>query len=91
MGLLDRLFGKRKRAGVPVPEHAVIVYYGSTDLSRLTALEEELSQAIAVAGVGEFDRNEVATDGSDGFLYMYGPNADALFGAVRSHLRFLSM
>src|SRR4030095_10580558 len=76
MGLLDRLFGKRKRAGVPVPEHAVIVYfqYGSTDLSRLTALEEEISQAIAAAGVGEFDGNEVATDGSDGFLYMYGPS-----------------
>ena len=33
-----------------------------------------------------FDGNEVATDGSDGFLYMYGPDADALFGAVRPAL-----
>ena len=36
--------------------------------------------------VGEFDGNEVAADGSDGFLYMYGPDADALFVAVRSTL-----
>lgn len=28
----------------------------------------------------------MATDGSDGFLYMYGPDADAAFGAVRSTL-----
>ena len=33
--------------------------------------------------VGEFDGNKVATDGSDGSLDMYGPNADALFAAAR--------
>jgi hypothetical protein len=88
VGLLDKLFGRRTRGPTPVPEHAVIVHlrYGSTDLSRLFALEEQLEQAIAAAGVGEFDGNEVATDGSDGFLYMYGPDAEALFGAVRTTL-----
>ena len=60
--------------------------YGSTDLSRLFSLEERLEQAINAAGVGEFDGNEVATDGSDGTLYMYGPDADALFAAVRPGL-----
>jgi hypothetical protein len=68
------------------PEHAVIVHffnYGSTDLQRLFALEEQLEQAIADAGVGEFDGNKIATDGSDGYLYMYGPDADRLFEAVR--------
>ena len=71
-----------------VPEHAVIVYfqYGSTDLARLFVLEERLAQAIAAAGAGEFDGNEVAVDGSDGYLYMYGPNADKLFAAVRATL-----
>jgi hypothetical protein len=67
-------------------EHAVIVHffnYGSTDLQRLFALEEQLEQAIADAGVGEFDGNEIATDGSDGYLYMYGPDADRLFEVVR--------
>ena len=67
------------------PEHAVIVKfrYGSTDLTRLFALEERLEAAIASANVGEFDGDEVATDGSDGVLYMYGPDADRLFAVVR--------
>jgi hypothetical protein len=68
------------------PEHAVIVHfvgYGSTDLSRLFALEERLEVAIEKANVGEYDGNEIATDGSDGYLYMYGPNADTLFNVVR--------
>ena len=52
-------------------DHAVIVHfqYGSTDLSRLFVLEDELERAIAAAGAGEFDGNEVAADGSDGYLY----------------------
>jgi hypothetical protein len=88
MGLFDRLFGRNRAKAAPTnrpPEHAVLVRfaYGSTDLSRLFALEERLEQAIVAAGVGEFDGNEVATDGSDGTLYMYGPDADALLGAVR--------
>jgi hypothetical protein len=85
MGLLDRVFGKHKKDDAAVSEHAVIAHfqYGSTDLSRLFALEEELEQAIVAAGVGEFDGNEVAADGGDGSLYMYGPDADRLFSAVR--------
>src|SRR5262245_33628103 len=69
-------------------EHAVIVHfrYGSTDLTRLFALEDEVRQAIAAAGAGEFDGNEVAADGSDGYLYMYGPDADKLFASVRATL-----
>ncbi|NYZ61749.1 hypothetical protein [Luteimonas deserti] len=71
------------------PEHAVIVHfnYGSTDLQRLFALEDELEQAISIADAGEFDGNEVATDGSDGYLYMYGPDADKLFAAVEPVLQ----
>jgi len=83
MGLFDRILGKKKPNRPP--EHAVLVHfaYGSHDLSRLFALEGRLKAAIAAAGVGEFDGNEVATDGSDGNLYMYGPDADALFDVVR--------
>ncbi|MCJ7625490.1 MAG: hypothetical protein MUO76_18505, partial [Anaerolineaceae bacterium] len=68
--------------------HAVLVYfkYGSADLSLLFALEERLRKIIDTAGVGEFDGNEIATDGSDAVLYMYGPDADALFDAVRPAL-----
>ena len=65
-------------------DQAVIVYftYGSTDLSNLFKLEDELEKAIRVAAVGEYDGNEIAVDGSDGHLYMYGPNADKLFEIV---------
>ena len=69
-------------------EHAVIVSfdYGSTNLDPLFELEEQLESRIEDAGVGEFDGNEVAVDGSDGRLYMYGPDADALFAAVKDTL-----
>ena len=32
---------------------------------------------------GEYDGNEVAVSGKDGFLYMYGPDADRLFAVVK--------
>ena len=84
MGLFARLFGKNAPSK-PKNDHAVIVHFdfGSTDLSPLFVLEEELADSIAEASVGEFDGNEVALDGSDGSLYMYGPNADRLFEVVR--------
>jgi len=57
-------------------DHAVTVRfdYGRTDLSPLYELEQQLTAAIESAEVGEFDGNEVAADGSDGTLYMYGPD-----------------
>ena len=66
-------------------EHAVIVHfeYGSKDLQRLFELEDQLERAVEVQGVGEFDGNEIAVDGSDGSFYMYGPDADRLFAAIR--------
>jgi hypothetical protein len=66
-------------------EQAVIVQfnYGQTDLNPLYELEDALIAAIEAADAGEFDGNEVAMDGSDGSLYMYGPDADKLFEAVR--------
>ncbi|MHC4443933.1 MAG: hypothetical protein ACYTBZ_05515 [Planctomycetota bacterium] len=83
MGFISRFFGHKQKKGES--EHAVVIHfeYGSTDLSRLFELGDKLESAIAEAGVGEFDGNEVATDGSDGFLYMYGPDADRLFEVVR--------
>jgi len=78
-------------ASPPTPkiEHAVVVHfaYGSRDLTRLFALEKKLEAAIAKAGVGEYDGNEVAVDGSDGYLYMYGPDADRLFEVVKPILQ----
>lgn len=70
-------------------EQAVIAHfrYGSTDLRMLYALEDQLEKAAADAKAGELDGHDVATDGSDGFLYMYGPDADRLFEVVMPVLK----
>ncbi len=93
MSLLDKLLGRDKPAPQsPIPEHAVIVRftYGSSDLSPLFQLEGRLEAAISAARVGEFDGNEIAADGSEGTLYMYGPDADRLFQAVQEVLQSAS-
>jgi hypothetical protein len=70
-------------------EHAVLVsfQYGSTDLTPLFELEDLLTAAIDDAEVGEYDGHEIAIDASGGKLFMYGPDADALFGAVEAILK----
>ncbi len=75
-------------ASTPTPEQAVIVQfdYGSKDWSPFFAFEKELNAAITNAGVGEYDGNELAVDGSDGSLYFYGPDADKLFSVVKVQL-----
>jgi hypothetical protein len=86
MGLFSKLFGKDSRIEVKPPEHAVVVhfdYVGSTDLQPIFDLEKRLEAAIVSASVGEYDGNEVAVSGKDGFLYMYGPDADRLFEVVK--------
>jgi hypothetical protein len=93
MGILARLFGAKSAIGAKPSEHAVIVtfgYGGSTDLDPLFSLEKQLESNIAAARAGEYDGNEVAVDGSDGTLYMYGPDADKLFAAVRPTLEACS-
>jgi hypothetical protein len=66
-------------------QQEVVVHfrYGSKDLKPLYALEDKLEAAIKGAGVGDFDGDEVATDGHDGYLYMYGQDADRLFEVIK--------
>ena len=78
-------------------EHAVIVtFYGyaekfwredSRPLDALFALEDELTAALEGKGIGTLDGNEIAMDGSDGTLFLYGPDADALFAAIEPVLK----
>jgi hypothetical protein len=84
MGVLSRLLRSRKHIRKGPPEHEVIVHftYGSTNFQHIYAIEDLLRMAISEAGAGEYDRREVADDGSDGVLYMYGPNAENLFRAI---------
>jgi hypothetical protein len=66
-------------------QHAVIVHfdYAANSLDALYEVEGKLERAVNAADVGEFDGNEIAVDLSDGSLYMYGPDAEALFAVVR--------
>ena len=87
MGIFD-VFKKNDPPSAP-PEHAVIVEfnYGHTDMQPIFSLGDQLRDAIESARAGEYDGNEVAADGSSGSLYMYGPDADALYRAVAPILR----
>jgi hypothetical protein len=60
---------------------------GSLSPESLFPLEDELISVLEDSGVGEFDGNEVALDGSAATLYMYGPDAERLFREVEPILR----
>jgi hypothetical protein len=80
------------RAETRITEHAVIIKfrYGSTDLVKLFELEDQLREALSKAKVGEYDGNEIAIDGSDGALYMYGPDANRLLEVVEPMIQAVS-
>lgn len=90
MGLFDKLFGKstNQTKATNEPEQAVIVNfnYGIQGLGPLHHLEEKLENIITNSQVGEYDGHEIAVDYSDGFLYMYGPNAERLFKNIKPTL-----
>jgi hypothetical protein len=69
-------------------EHEVTIFfkYGKQDLSALHSLVEKIDKALSKSLVGELDGHEIAADLSDGYLYLYGPNAEALLHAVRQVL-----
>ena len=85
MGVFDDVTKKPDDPPAPGDEQAVIVHfqYGSTDLSRLHSLEDRLEAALEGKGVGTHDGHEIAVDGSDGYLYLYGPDAEALLAVVK--------
>jgi hypothetical protein len=85
--------GRTSETSVTATEQAVIVHLKSTtlnlqsgNLEHLFALEDQLRRVIDRAGVGEYDGNEVAVDGSEAILYAYGPDADALWDVMQPHI-----
>jgi hypothetical protein len=90
MALFDKLFiqssnDEKTKTSSFDKEHCVIVqftYYKDT-LDPLHDLERELGKVIQEKGVGQYDGHEIALDMSDGFLHMYGPNAENLFKEVK--------
>ncbi len=68
-------------------EQAVLVYLDGLSLPKeiyenydLATLEDQLIEAIESQSLGEFDGNEVGPE--EAVLYMYAPNAEALFAGI---------
>jgi len=57
---------------------------GMEALDALLALQQQLTNAVEGAGVGEVDGNEIALDDSEGSLWVYGPDAKAMLKAALS-------
>jgi hypothetical protein len=70
-------------------EQTVMVHfdYGNTDWAPFFAFEKTLSAAIDSSGEGDYDGNELAVDGSDGTLYIYGLSADKVFAVAQPLLK----
>ena len=90
MGILDALF--RKRPAPEPPQQAVLVYLDGTGLPEhvyeecgLATIEDMLIEVIDREELGEFDGNEVGPDTVT--LFMYGPDAERLFGGIEATLR----
>lgn len=77
----------RPSSAAPSVEHAVLISITSlTDPDAgIDVIEDPIIEAIERADVGEFDGNEIGPDGAT--LYMYGPDADALWVAIESAVR----
>ena len=55
--------------------------FSGSSLDPAFELEDALTEAIESANAGEFDGNDVGQ--GECTLYMYGPDADALFTAIK--------
>ena len=73
----------------PFYQQTVVVHfnYGSQDLRPLFALADQLDATLEKSGVGAYAGHQIATDRSDGYLYMYGPDADALLRTIMPVLK----
>ena len=86
MNILKHIFGK-KNEQIPVEQAVIAKFkYEESELAPLSELCGSLESVISQNQVGEFDGHEIATDLSDGLLYMYGIDADALFKAIEPML-----
>ena len=63
----------------PGPAMMVHFDYYPRDMAQIHALEQRLARAIRKAGAGELGETEFHVDGNDGYLYMFGPDADRLY------------
>jgi hypothetical protein len=94
MGIFDKLFRKGPPKDRPpaASEHAVLVHLDGTSLpdevyeeNDLVTLEDRIIAAVTEAATGEFDGDELVDAGAT--IFLYGPDADALFASVEPVLR----
>jgi hypothetical protein len=68
-----------------VEEFAAIHFteYGNTNLERIYSVSDELDKALKGTNLGELDGHMLAVTGSDGFLFLFGPDAQKLYEYVK--------
>lgn len=68
-----------------VEEFAAIHFteYGNTNLERIYSVSDELDKALKGTNLGELDGHMLAVTGSDGFLFLYGPDAKELYEYIK--------
>ncbi len=73
--------------GVDVQEAVIVRFaYAGYELGPLFELQHRLEVLVEEGRLGEVDAREVAMDGSESALHLYGPDAEALFAAARGVL-----
>jgi hypothetical protein len=93
MNIFAKLFGKKAAPSeASGNSQAVLVYLDGQRLPNevyaehdLATLEDQLIEVIETRTLGEFDGNEIRE--RESILYMYGPNAEALFAGIEPTLR----
>lgn len=88
MSLFKSLFGKANSTDNQKPKVdeqclKLKFNYGFDSLEELYSLSQLLTKAIENNDLGDYDGHEIATDLSDGFMYMYGPSAQAIYDCVK--------
>lgn len=91
MNFIKKIFGsKGAQNGIHQPEieDSVIIHfnYGIGRMDELYELRDKLEKEIEKKNLGEYDGHEIAIDYSDGYLFMYGPNAEKLFNGIKDIL-----
>ncbi len=91
MGILSKLFKAKESNVSPPASQAVIVYLDATNLPQevydqydIATLEDQLIERIESGQLGEFDGNEFGA--GEVVLYMYGPDAEAIFSGIEQTL-----
>ena len=86
MSFLDRFL--KSKQGKPIAateDQAVLLNFANEDLEGSIPLQDKLFELLKDSSVGEFDGNEVG--GGELVLFLYGPDAEALFKFIEPTLR----